>query len=63
MGRKSFQFEKGKPVARRGRKATGQAIRLIAGLPKAGRIHSPGNSTAFREWGGELVFSVMYQMV
>ena len=29
--------DKGKPVARRGRKATGQASGLIAELPKEGR--------------------------
>jgi hypothetical protein len=29
--------DKGKPVVRRGRKATGQAVSLIAGLPKEGR--------------------------
>ena len=38
--------DKGKPVARRGRKATGQAMGLRAGLPKEGRPRTP------REHGG-----------
>ena len=33
--------DKGKPVVRRGRKATGQVVNLIAGLPKEGQ-HFPG---------------------
>src|SRR5713101_2959968 len=32
-------LDKGKPAARRGRKATGQAASLIAGLPKEGGAH------------------------
>jgi len=32
--------DKGTPVARRGRKATGQARRLTAGLPKEGTLAS-----------------------
>jgi hypothetical protein len=57
------QLDKGKPVARRGRKATDQANRLMAGLPKAGRISSPGNGTGFRKSGGSCVFSLMQVMV
>src|SRR5882724_5052224 len=34
--------DKGKPTARWGRKATDQAMGLMAGLPKEGRTDSPG---------------------
>src|SRR2546425_3739183 len=51
--------DKGKPVARRGRKATGQAEGLTAGLPKEGDAASPGHgglprrgTICFREPGG-----------
>jgi hypothetical protein len=40
---------KGKPVARRGRKATGQASCLTAGLPKEGDLKLSGNMEAFRK--------------
>ena len=36
-------LDKGKPVARRGRKATGQTASLIAELPKEGGDHPPGH--------------------
>src|SRR3989442_10557949 len=41
-------LDKGKPVARRGRKAAGQARGLTAGLPKEGSSPPPENIGVFR---------------
>src|SRR3990172_8095620 len=48
--------DKGKPVARRGRKATGQATRLIAGLPKEGRPRAPREHGGLPRTGGPLCY-------
>ena len=41
-----------KPVARRGRKATGQVTNLTAGLPKEGYLRTPGNLVVLRAEAG-----------
>jgi hypothetical protein len=45
--------DKGTPVARRGRKATGQAVSLIAGLPKEGRRNAPREHGGLPRQGGQ----------
>src|SRR5688500_12092672 len=42
-------LNKGKPAAKRGRKATGQARRLIAGLLREGGFVTPANRVVFRK--------------
>src|SRR5216683_106491 len=51
--------DKGKPVARRGRKAMGQATGLIAGLPKRGRVtRALGIMAVFLKQGGPRVSQI-----
>jgi len=48
--------DNGTPVARRGRKATGQDTRLKAGLPKEGSPKLLGNRVVLRDMEGHPVF-------
>ena len=49
---------KGKPAARRGRKATGQAPSLIAGLPKEGWQSPPGSMVVSPNGGDDHAFEI-----